>query len=214
MGDPISSDIKYAYLDEAGDLNFKGNGSRHFIMTCVFCERPFSAAHELLELRHDIIEKGDLSGYFHASEDRNAVRERVFDAIERHIDDFHVRSVTIDKSLFGAETTPRDMYQIAFNTMFATAGGFLDDGFNLILTDDLPKAAKKGDVKGTLKGIVKRWSGEGSGYRLIHQRSEGDFNLQIADYFCWALYRMEERGDDYWFGKVFTAWDFQYRAVK
>lgn len=208
-----SGTIKYAYLDEAGDLNFKANGSRFFIMTCVFCSRPFNVCHKLLDLRYDLIEQGDLAGYFHASEDRSVVRERVFSVLIEHLDDFKVRSVAIEKSLLGPETTPRQMYQLAFNTLFATSGEWFENGYNLILTDDLPKAAKKGDIKGALKGIVKKWSGDTATYRLIHQRSEGDFNLQVADYFCWALYRHEERGDDHWFSQLLPAWEFQYRAL-
>lgn len=203
----MTETTSYAYLDEAGDLNFKGNGSKYFIMTCVHCERPFKACHELLDLRYDMLESGDLAGYFHASEDRIVVREKVFGVILDHLSEFRVWSAIIDKATLDPDVTPREVYQLAFETLFSLPAEEDGRNYRLILTDDLPKATRKGDIKGALKGIVKKWSGENSRYRLIHQRSEGDFNLQIADYFCWALYRKEERGDELWFSRLSEAWE-------
>ncbi len=32
-------------------------------------------------------------------------------------------------------------------------------------------------------------------YRRYHHDSKADFNLQIADYFCWAIYKKWNSGD-------------------
>ena len=53
-------------------------------MTCVATHRPFNAAKELMSAHYDLLEQGQVSGYFHASEDRQVVRERVFEIIARH----------------------------------------------------------------------------------------------------------------------------------
>jgi len=70
--------VKYIFLDEGGDLNFSPTGSKHFILTSVVLDRPFPLEGELSALRFDWIERGLNLEYFHASEDRQPVRNDVF----------------------------------------------------------------------------------------------------------------------------------------
>ena len=73
----------YIFADEAGDIVFndKNTSSRYFII-CT-CSLEFCAVGEdLLRLRRQLAwEKCELGDYLHASEDRQEVRDRVFDVI-------------------------------------------------------------------------------------------------------------------------------------
>ena len=88
----------YLFLDEGGDLNFKGNGSRFFTVSSLATRRPFELANVLADLRFDVIEEGLDIEYFHASEDRQAVRDRVFEAVVSHLDSVRLHSVVEEKS--------------------------------------------------------------------------------------------------------------------
>jgi hypothetical protein len=66
----------YIFLDESGNLDFSSNGTRYFQFAGVIQERPFESYKLLSELRYDLIEAGrDIQG-FHATEDRQDVRNR------------------------------------------------------------------------------------------------------------------------------------------
>lgn len=46
-----------------------------------------------------------------------------------------------------------------------------------------------------MKTALKPLIPEGKRYHLYHHQSRSDINLQIADYFGWAIYRKWENGD-------------------
>ena len=69
-------------MDEAGDFNFSANGTRYFLLTSVTKERPFEAFKALHDLRYDLLEaEVEVEEYFHATEDKQVVRDRVFAVI-------------------------------------------------------------------------------------------------------------------------------------
>ena len=60
------------------------------------------------------------------------------------------------------------------------------------------KAASGKEVEGPLKTFMKRvFQGNGIPYSLMHHCSSCDPNLQVADYFCWAVHRKLVKGLDW-----------------
>ena len=90
----------YVFLDEGGDLKFADQGSRFFTMSAVSKERPFTIEPTLLDLKYDLIEFGMNIEYFHASEDRQPVGDRVFDRIMRTPDQLRVDTIVAENSEF------------------------------------------------------------------------------------------------------------------
>ena len=86
----------YIFLDEGGNFDFSPIGTKFFIVTCLTKERPFEAYKALAELKYDLIEQGVHIESFHATEDKQAVRDKVFDIIERHLDGIRIDSVIAD----------------------------------------------------------------------------------------------------------------------
>jgi hypothetical protein len=66
----------YIFLDEAGNFDFSSNGTRYFVMACITRERPFGDYNDFIQLKYDLVEHGDEVEYFHASEDKQAVRDK------------------------------------------------------------------------------------------------------------------------------------------
>jgi hypothetical protein len=77
-------DALYLSIDEAGNFDFGHNGTRHFVLTGVLMRRPFTHLAGLLDVKYDVLEEGLDLEYFHASEDRQAVRDRVFRCLAAH----------------------------------------------------------------------------------------------------------------------------------
>ena len=68
----------YIFLDEGGNLDFSGSGTKYFTFTSLSKERPFKEYKAMNDLKYDLIELETEIEYFHASEDRQAVRNRLF----------------------------------------------------------------------------------------------------------------------------------------
>lgn len=186
------------YFDEAGNFDFSPGGTKYFIMTCLMTTRPFAAHADLLEIKYDCLEAGLDLDRFHATVDRQAVRDRVFDVIGSCLKDFEVYAVIIRKN----RTNPtlydeRKFYPLVFEwlTEYACPRSLGDADHVIAVTDRIPVAKKQGEVKQALKSAFKKNLG-GCTYSLYHHESRSDLNLQIADYVCWAIQRKWEGGDD------------------
>ena len=71
----------YIFLDEAGNFDFSGRGSRYFALSSVSVRRPFGWPDKLDEFKYDCIERGIGLEYFHCYNDSRRVRSAVFDLI-------------------------------------------------------------------------------------------------------------------------------------
>jgi len=78
-----SAEYLYIFLDEGGNFDFSPTGTKYFTLTCISKTRPFQIAPALDSLKYDLIETGLDIEYFHAAEDRQAVRDKVFAAIQK-----------------------------------------------------------------------------------------------------------------------------------
>ena len=89
------------FLDEAGDLNFSPSGTKYFVLTSLTKRRPFEAYKALTELKYDLLELGVNLEYFHAAEDQQATRNRVFDIIAAHLAEVRLDSLVVEKCKTG-----------------------------------------------------------------------------------------------------------------
>ena len=87
----------YLFLDEAGDFNFSPSGTKHFVLSSIAMRRPFPVLSEIDHYKHDCLEYGLPTEYFHCSEDNPHVRGRIFDIIARRLTDIKVDSLVVEK---------------------------------------------------------------------------------------------------------------------
>src|SRR5258708_15811944 len=76
----------HVHLDESGDLNFSPTGSPYFVFAAAWTYEPAPLANELTALRFSLVKQGHgerLSG-FHAREDAEPKRDKVFEVLEKH----------------------------------------------------------------------------------------------------------------------------------
>lgn len=187
----------YMYFDEAGNFDFSATGTRHFIMTCMVTRRPFAVHPGLLDIKYDCLEQGLSLDRFHATEDRQAVRDRVYEAILSRLLDYQVYTVIIRKN----RTNPtlydeRRLYPLVFDwlTKYSCRRSLNAVDHVVAVTDRIPVAKKQAEVKQALKRTLKE-NLEGRTYALFHHESRSDLNLQIVDYFNWAIQRKWELDD-------------------
>jgi hypothetical protein len=192
--------ILYIFLDEGGNLDFSLNGTKYFTITSVTKERPFYAFSDLTDLKYDFIEQGVELEYFHASEDRQQVRNEVFKTINKHFKNTEIDSLIVEKRKINS-----DFYsEIKFYPLML--GCLLDvvlkrfDLNNyykiLIFTDAIPVKSKKKAVEKSIKKILSNILPESIEYSIMHHSSKSNFDLQITDYCNWAIYRKWDKNDE------------------
>lgn len=194
--------ILYLYMDESGNFDFGEKGTKYFIMTCVVCRRPFTACHDLMNAKYDCFEQGIVIKKFHATDDNNETRKTVYGIIEKEKHKYSAYSIYIDKDnlrddMKDAGKLYYQVFEWIINKVFESE---IDSSVKKVIavTDDLPKEAKKKQIAKPLKQFLKSKSKQfGIETWLEHYPSESDFNLQIADYACWAFMRLKSQGKDW-----------------
>lgn len=189
----------YIFLDEAGNLDFSKTGTRFFLLGAVTKERPFNAYKELTELKYDLAEIGTELEYFHASENAQPVRNRVFDVICRNLGGVRIDALVVEKTKTIPELqTEEAFYPRMMGYLLKYILGQHDlSVFKevLVFTDAIPIRKKRATIEKIIKTTLASQLPASARYRLIHHESKSNLDLQIADYCTWAFYRKWNGGD-------------------
>lgn len=205
----------YVFLDEGGNLDFSPNGTKYFTMSGVWLERPFPCDTELQGLRFDLIESGLDIEYFHASSDRQPVRDSVFDILRTRLTRFNIDSVIVEKSKTGPSLRADNRFypKMLGNLLrrIVNTCGIAQWTEVIVITDRIPVARKRHAVEGAIKSTLADRLPKGTAYRVLHHDSKSCPGLQIADYCNWAIYRKWDHRDSRSFNLIAPAvrsqWD-------
>ncbi len=195
----MSSRFLYIFIDEGGNLDFSSGGTSHFTLSCVTRERPFGDYSEFISLKYDLVEQGNNIEYFHASEDNQKVRDKVFGIISRNLQGMRIDSVIVEKRKTHPtvrqidEFYPRMLGYLLRYVLTQTAVSEYSEV--IVFTDRIPVKGKRNAVEKAVKMTLSRMLPKTAKYRLLHHDSKSNFQLQIADYCNWAIYRKWDRKD-------------------
>ena len=194
----------YVFIDEAGEFNFSPNGSRYFTLTALSTFDIEQCVAELHALKHSLIDDGHEVEYFHASEDRQVIRDAVFSILNAcsHI---RVDAIVADKpkanpSISLPEVFYPKMFEPLLRYVLRQAGSRNTDRV-VIFTDTIPINRKREAVLKGLKESIRREMGKRAFVILSHQSRSHPY-LQLADYCSWAIYVKWERGESRPFERI------------
>ncbi|MEE2565602.1 DUF3800 domain-containing protein [Hyphobacterium marinum] len=189
---------KYVFADESGCLAFKreGNASKYFICATATMD-SCDIAKALLDLRRGLAWDGaELGDFFHASTDRQLVRDAVFSELLRH--DFTIQATIMEKSKAQPQVRASDARFYQYGWLYHFRHGVTPQLTHasepLITTASIgtkkQRAAFESAVNDVLRQTVKcaRWDTD---FCPAH----ADPCLQVADYAAWAIQRKYERDD-------------------
>lgn len=189
----------YMFLDESGDFNFSTTGTRYFTFTSILGKRPFIWDNDLLSLKHDVIESDLDLEYFHATYDKQWVRDGVFKYICPHLSNVRIDSIIIDKPKTGpALRLVERFYPEMLGYLLKYVFKYMDFGKYegvIIITDRLPVKKKRDIVEKTIKQSIAGILGKKTKYAILHHESKSSLELQVVDYCNWAIFRKWERKD-------------------
>ncbi len=175
----------YIFLDEGGNFDFSPNGTRYFVMTSVCEKRPFALHGDLTSLRFDLIEQGWDIEYFHASEDKQSVRNAVFDTVQPKAASLRIDSIIVEKRKAHPTVRSLDRFypKMLGHLLRFVVKGLLRTGPAeiVVFTDRLPMRKKRRAVERATKVTLASMLPAGVRYRLLHHQSKSNPGLQIAD---------------------------------
>jgi len=190
----------YVFIDESGNRDFSPTGTRYWVATSLLMIDSTQALVQLYDLKHHIIDSGGDIEKFHASEDRQAVRDMVFPLIAG-LQNVRVDSVVVEKrkaapsirslgrfypmmieSLLKYPFDPRGIDVSRFSKVFI----FMDRVSARATEREALKKAIKVYLARHLRGVP---------YVICMHDSASHHCLQIVDYLCWAIYVKWERGE-------------------
>ena len=211
----MSAKHLYIFLDEGGNLDFSPSGTKYFTLTSVAMMRPFQMAEQLDNLKYDCIDLGLNIEYFHATEDKQGVRDQVFAIIQSHLENIQIDTLIVEKRKTG--TTLQDSFRFypemigyllkyPLERKILNRHQIVDLEEVIVITDSLPVKKTRGLFEKTIKTILKRKLPM-IRHRVMHHSSKSSMELQIADYCNWAIFRKWERGDS-------RSYDLIKRAIK
>jgi hypothetical protein len=179
----------FLFFDESGNLDFSNTGTRFYTFGCLGTKQPSALLHPLADLRYELLAEGVELESFHASEDRQVVRDKVFRILQT-AEGFEFDSIIIDK-----RKVPPGLYPIEkFYPFFAgyllneVLKRYTDAEKIVLVTDRIPLARKREAVSKGFKQYIRAALGDRP-FTLVHQNTAAHMCLQAADYFMWAVYK-------------------------
>jgi len=201
MPDPL-----YIYIDESGNFDFSPNGTKYYTFTAVMTRTPCECAHEITQLKHDILMGEQLptlgTDYlekqfckrFHATEDMQAVRDLFF-AIIQQMNGICANSIILQKNKMNPSLRDPTKFYPKF------LGSLLDYIFQVytysklcIFVDGVVVNNHKDQFIKTIKTEINNRNPK-TNYRIFFPPSESNCMLQVCDYINWAIYRKWDKLD-------------------
>ncbi len=144
-------------------------------------------------------------GHFHCSEDNSYIKNKVFSMIEG-LENIKIDSIVVEKS-----KTMNHLQEIG--EFYPKMLGYLlkyvleqshQENIKefVIITDSIPVKRKKEVIVKTIKKTLKETVDNRIKYRIYHHKSMAHYNLQIADYCNWAIFKKWESEKDLFYKKI------------
>jgi hypothetical protein len=189
-------DSLFIFLDESGNLDFSKKGTAHFVLAAITALQPIQSSTVLQNLKYRLLSEGEDTQHFHASEDKQSIRDEVFNVINS-LTNIHVNYIHAEKcKAHPAVRDTSDFYGLLGKTLLT----YLLKSYRATQFDQVivifDKALTKKEQNKFLKTIKPQLKLLGKPYRIYFHQTLSDFNGQIADYAAWAKYVSLERSED------------------
>ncbi|MFQ5880244.1 MAG: DUF3800 domain-containing protein [Dehalococcoidia bacterium] len=190
----------YVFIDESGNYDFSSKGTKWWVLTSLITTDLNQGLVELFELKHRIIDLGTDIEKFHASEDRQSVRDMVFPILAR-FQNVRIDSVIVEKrkaapSIRSLNRFYPMMVENLLKYPFDPRG--LDvSRFSKVFIFADRASARKTEREALIKALKVYLAGhlQGVPYVICMHDSASHHYLQAVDYFCWAIYVRWEKGE-------------------
>ena len=203
--------VLYIFIDESGNVDFSRNGTKYYVLTSISTIDPLKGRLGLLSLKYDLLTSGNCMEAFHATEDKQPIRDKVFAQI-KSLNDFKIYAIVAQKNKANPSLYKQSIYK---NSEFKTVKN--EEKFYHLLSENLLKYIfKRYDNKSDIDSIVvilgaifqsrkreyilkflKKYLKENfkKPFYIYFHKTSSDINCQLADYCCWSIFIKYEKGE-------------------
>lgn len=184
----------FAFLDEAGEYTFHSKSGAYLVYTGIITAIPTLFSQEFAALKYELLAQGHCVERFHASEDKQAIRDRVFDILAAS-NDFAIHSIVVRKNRINPSLYKHGVYSVAYRAMLKYLVGRGNIERVHIIVDTVPDRQQQTALKQTLKQRAQQAMGK-IPFSIDHHSSAAHTMLQVADYCAWATLKKWQSGDE------------------
>ncbi len=189
------------FIDESGNFDFSPNGTRHFLLTAVSTMDCPELLSGYFQLRHRIAATGLDLEELHATEDRQAIRNQVFDLLEEHVAHgcFSVDAVIAQKNRVNPAMREEivfypELLKILLSRIFQQRMDRQIDRVN-VWAARIGTKKKRASFERAIKSYLGNELIADLPYDIFIHSSASHPMLQVADYCCWAINRKWKDGE-------------------
>lgn len=188
----------HVFADEAGDFVFsRAKGASAYFILGTATMRDCSVGGELLELRREItLRQGLVLHEFHATNDKQRVRDMVYDVIQATDVRFDFTIMEKPKTQPHLQSDPGRFYKEAWFLHFKYVAPHVAQPSDelLVVASSFQIKRKKIALHWAVRDVVRQVSPTVR-FQTAFWPAVSDPCLQVADYACWAVQRKYEMGD-------------------
>lgn len=197
----------YIFIDESGDFNFSKKGSTFYTVSAVLTNSPWEKADEIAKLRYELLTdihssyglnedylENKLFDKFHATEDRQIVRDKFFKVI-CSMTNITAHSIVVRKNRTNPSIQdPNRFYSKILGSLMNYVFKSYIFSMLCIFVDGVPASKGKKAFEGAIKSEIKLKC-PGIPFCIYHPPSASSSYLQVVDYINWAIFRKWENND-------------------
>lgn len=203
----------YIFIDESGNFDFSPSGTKYFALTSITTMQPLKNRSTFFNLRYTLLREGMNQECFHATEDKQKVRDQIFSYISK-LDDIQVDCVLVQKnkanpSLYlevsaknknslaktkvkhSGERLYKVVSQSLLKYIFRNHKSLQEADRIVVILGQIFVSNKREFILKSLKKFLKEKTNKP--FYIYFHKSEADINCQLADYCGWAIFVNAER---------------------
>lgn len=191
----------FAFLDEAGNFQCTPDQSRYLVFAALITANPTLFSQEFAALKYEFHVQGNCLERFHACEDKQAVRNRVFELLANSTG-YEIHSIVVRKNKINPVLYKYGVYSIAYKTMLRYLVRFRNLDRVCIIVDTVPDHSQQVIIKSTLQARASEVMQSAQiPFTIQHHSSGSHALLQAVDYSAWAIYK-KYNGDQRSYGHI------------
>lgn len=186
----------YVFVDESGNFDFSESGTRHFVLSATFALEPIKPATKIMRLKYELLSMGIDLPYFHASENKQNIRDAFFAVIckQRGIQahSFWVRKSKIESSKLNSNQMYFELGAALAENIVAVTSRRANVKCVVLLLDKALNPRDESTFRSGIKPILRRTN---IPTKIYFHRVLTEPLSQVADYIAWANYVKLERDE-------------------
>jgi len=185
----------YIFIDESGNFDFTSKGTSHFVLGGVATLNPTASAKDLNFLKYRLLRDGHDVLEFHASEDRQAIRNEVFPVLNS-MNEIKAHVIFGNKHYLATSLqNPGGIYSLYGKAMvkyfIQVYSAHVLTSITVVFDQTLTKK-RRGQFEGVIKPELKNLN---IPFNLYFHPMSTEVNGQVADYISWSKYVELERNE-------------------